>query len=48
MKKISAADSVQKRSITKSISFVFTQYNKNETQKFDNIRLDKKDFHKSN
>ena len=48
MKKISAADSIQKRSIAKSISFVFTQCNKNETQKFYNIRLDKKDFHKSN
>ena len=44
-----AINPVQKRNITKSMSFLFTQYIRmsEKTLKFDNIRVNKKEFHKS-
>ena len=44
-----AINPVQKRSITKSMSFLFTQHIRmsEKTLKFDNIRVNKKEFHKS-
>ena len=44
-----AINPVQKRNITKSMSFLFTQYIRmsEKTLKFDNIGVNKKEFHKS-
>ena len=43
-KKISTTDSVQKRSLTKSMSFIFTQC---KTLKFDSIKVNKNELPKS-